>query len=361
MRTTTDISDIIGSKEEDPDTTIASLFVSGVMLFICVVCCKAGRAICECLKSYLLQALRCTCCDDVSCDCSACLKTIHQVRETLASRVTEYWERGRSNSRNNANTEAPSTGTSPPDRLLLDDHSIHLSLHEDYSNPSPTHIPPPSYGSVVTASLQPPPSYEEFMSVGSSAINANTGAPSPDGVLANTLRPVEYDSDDSFVSAESYSHVHSTQEIPTSFDSNVTLPTQPSPSYEDFQRIDVSSTTNNSTWTPSSYSFPLPPIDDNRDDSFTNADSSDLAHSDQGPPPAYDSIVSDPTLPPPSYEEVQGTAGSGSTSNANVRWSPTAPSPSTINDYFINSSMNEDDPRTSLTLGPPLFFQSTTV
>lgn len=355
MRTTTDISDVTVSSEDDTDSTIASLFISGLMLFICIVCCKAGSNICECMKSLLLQAVRCTCCDNVSCDCSSYLKRIHQGRET--SREREYWERYRSNSRNNAHTEAPPTVTSSPVRLLLDDHPIHSSLNEDYSHPSPTHIPPPSYGSVVTASSHPPPSFEEFqrVDVSSTTSNANIRALSPDSVI---LSHADYDSDDSFMSANSYQLAYSTEEIPVLFDSIVNNPSQPPPSYEDFQRMDDSSITCNATRAPSSFSVPLSPTDD----SFPNADSSHRAYSPQDhPPPSYDSVVSDPTLPPPSYDEVQGTGVSTTTSNANTRTSTIAYSSSQINNHFIYSSVNEDNSSTSVTLGPPLFFQCTTV
>lgn len=389
MRTTTDISDVTISSKDDSDSTLANFFLSGLMLFICIVCCKAGRNICECIKSFLLQGVRCTCCDNVSgrltccddvsgrftccdnvsgrltccdnvsCDYSSCLKRIHQGRETLASRVREYWERYRRNSRNNAHTEAPPTVTSSPDRLLLDDHPIHSSLNEDYSHPSPTHIPPPSYGSVVTASSHPPPSYEEFqrMDVSSTTNNANIRALSPDSVI---LSHTDYDSDDSFVSANSYQYAYSTQEFLVSYDSIVTNPSQPPPSYEDFQRMDDSSTTSNATRAPSPDSVPLSPIDNNSEDLLPSAESSQHTYSTQDPPPSYDSIVTDPSIPPPRYNEVQGTGGRGSAGNANRR-SPIASSSSPINDHFIYLSMDEDSSRTPMVPSPPLFFQSTTV
>lgn len=356
IRTTTDISDVTVPSEDnyDPGSTLASLFISGLMLFICIVCCKAGRNVCECMKSFLLDAVRCTCCDNVSCDCSVCLKRIHQGREALASRVREYWEGDRRNSRNNAHTEAPPTITSSPDRLLLDDHSIHSSLNEDYSHPSPTHIPPPSYGSVVPASSHPPPSYEEFLRMdgGSTTSYTNIRSLSPDSII---LSHTDYESED----AISYQHAYSIQEIPALFDSIVNNPPQPPPSYEDFQLMDNSSTTSNdATRAPSSFSDPLPPTDN----SFPNADSSHRAYSTHDPPPpSYDSIVTDPTLPPPSYDEVFGVGVSSITSNANIRRSPISSPSSPVNDRFIDSFVNEDDSRTSVTLGPPLFFQYTTV
>nr|XP_034323140.1 uncharacterized protein LOC117688805 [Crassostrea gigas]XP_034323141.1 uncharacterized protein LOC117688805 [Crassostrea gigas] len=317
MKTTTDISDVTVSSKDGSKGTIANFLLSAVMLLICIFCCKAGRNICECIKSFLLQGVRSTCCDNassrltccddvsdrltccdhVSCDCSSCLKRIHQGREALASRVREYWERYRSNSRNNAHTEAPPTVTPPPDRLLLDDHSIHSSLNEDYSHPSPTHIPPPSYGSVVTASSCPPPSYEEFQRMDVST-NAIIRALSADSVIPAQN---DYDSDDSFVSAISYQLANSTQEIPVLFDSILNNSSQPSSCYEDFQRMDDSSHTSNAARAPSSCFVPLPPTDD----SFPNNDSSHRANSSQDPPPpSYDSVVTDPALPPPSYDEM---------------------------------------------------------
>lgn len=281
----------------DSASTLISLLFSGLLLFICIVCFKAGRNICEYMKSLLLDAVRCTCLDHVSCDCSVCLKRIHQGSEALASRVREYWEGDRRNSRNNAHTEAPPTVTSSPDRLLLDDYPVHSSLNEDYSHPSPTHIPPPSYGSVVNESSHPPPSYEEFQRMDGSSTTNNTHirALSPDSV---TLSHTDYESED----AISYQHAYSTQEIPVLFDSIVNNSSQPPPSNEDFQLMDDSSTTSNdATRAPSSFSDPLPPTDH----SFPNIDSSHRANSSQDPPPpSYDSIVTDPTLPPPSYDEV---------------------------------------------------------
>lgn len=317
MKTTTDISDVTVSSKDDSKGTIANFLLSAVMLLICIFCCKAGRNICECIKSFLLQGVRSTCCDNassrlkccddvsdrltcfghVSCDCSSCLKRIHLGREALASRIREYWERYRSNSRNNAHTEAPPTVTSSPDRLLLDDHSIHSSLNEDYSHPSPTHIPPPSYGSVVTASSCPPPSYEEFQRMDVST-NAIIRALSADSVIPAQN---DYDSDDSFVSAISYQLANSTEGIPVLFDSILNNSSQPSSCYEDFQRMDDSSHTSNAARAPSSCFVPLPPTDD----SFPNNDSSHRANSSQGPPPpSYDSVVTDPALPPPSYDEM---------------------------------------------------------
>lgn len=111
----------------------------------------------------------------------------------------------------------------------------------------------------------------------------------------------DYDSDDSFVSAISYQLANSTEGIPVLFDSILNNSSQPSSCYEDFQRMDDSSHTSNAARAPSSCFVPLPPTDD----SFPNTDSSHRANSSQDPPPpSYDSVVTDPALPPPSYDQM---------------------------------------------------------